>query len=376
MTRSRRLVILAPALALAAVACRPCCPVRDAVAVAKVDVAIEASSPAVAREPLPGERHLKNIRQLTFGGENAEAYWSYRDDLIVFQRTYPPYKADQIFTMRPDGSDLRLVSTGKGRTTCAWFMPDDRRVLYASTHLAGDEPPPPPDKSHGYVWGIYPTYDLFTVNLDGTDLRRLTDAPGYDAEATISPKGDRIVFTSTRDKDLDVYTMALDGTDVRRLTTDVGYDGGAVWSPDGTKIAWRAQHAADDAAKKAFQDLLAKDMVRPSKLDLFVMDADGGNKRQITKNNKANFGPYFHRDGKRLIFSSNLDDPTGRSFDLYLVNLDGTGLERVTFFSNEKHDDFDGFPMFSNDGKRLLWCSNRNNDKPHETNVFVADWVD
>jgi len=330
---------------------------------------------AVAHPPFAGEeRHLGNLRQLTFGGENAEAYWNSADDLVVFQTTRPPYTADQIFTMKPDGSDLRLVSTGKGRTTCAYFLPDGKRIVYASTHLVSDEPPKPPDRSSGYVWGLF-EYEIFTCDLDGKNLTRLTTSPGYDAEATVSPKGDRMVFTSSRDGDLDLYTMALDGRDVKRLTDAVGYDGGAVWSPDGKQIAWRAQHPEDDAGKADFRGLLARGLVRPNKLDLWVMDADGGNKRRVTALGKASFGPFFAPDGKQLIFSTNVADPKGRSFDLHLVQLDGTGLERVTFFSNEKHDDFDGFPMFSFDGKRLLWCSNRHNARPNETNVFVADWI-
>jgi TolB protein len=334
------------------------------------------NSPAADHPPFPGEeRHLRNIRQLTFGGENAEAYWSFAGDRIVFQSTRPPFTADQIFTMNPDGTEMRLVSTGKGRTTCAFFMPGDRRILYASTHLAGDAPPKPPDRSAGYVWGVF-EYEIFTCGLDGKDVVRLTDSPGYDAEAVVSPKGDRIVFTSSRDGDLDVYTMGLDGKDVRRLTTAVGYDGGPVWSPDGKLIAYRGNRITDDAAKEEFKQLLARGLVRPNRLEIRVMDADGKNDRQVTSNGRANFGPFFAPDGKRILFSSNVDDPKGRSFDLYLVNLDGSGLERVTHFRTDDADDFDGFPMFSPDGKRLLWCSNRHNAKPHETNVFVADWVD
>jgi TolB protein len=342
------------------------------------DAPSPAPAPAatsVAREPFPGERHLRNVRQLTFGGENAEAYWSYAGDQLVFQSTRPPYTADQIFTMRPDGSDVRLVSTGKGRTTCAYFLPGDRRILYSSTHLDGDAPPPPPDRSQGYVWGLF-AYEIFSVGLDGKDPVRITDSPGYDAEATVSPKGDRIVFTSSRDGDLDVYTMKLDGTDVKRLTDEVGYDGGPFYSPDGTKIVYRASHPADEEGQARFKALLSKGLVRPSALEIWIMDADGGNRRAVTSNGKANFAPYMHPDGKRIVFSSNMDDPKGRSFDIYLVNLDGTGLERVTHYSNEAHDDFDGFPMFSPDGKRVAFCSNRHNARANETNVFVADWVD
>ena len=371
---SRRALVLALALALPAALLAVRATVEGADAPA-APAAPASAAPAVPHPTMPGEeRHLANIRQLTFGGENAEAYWNYTDDLVVFQTTRPPYTADQIFTMKPDGSDLRLVSTGKGRTTCAYFLPGSKRIVYASTHLGGDEPPKPPDRSAGYVWGIF-EYELFACDLDGGNLVRLTDSPGYDAEATVSPKGDRMVFTSSRDGDLDLYTMAIDGTGVKRLTDAVGYDGGAVWSPDGKQIAWRAHHPADDAGKADFKGLLARGMVRPTRLDLWVMDADGANKRRITTLEKASFGPDFTPDGQGLIFSSNLADPKGRSFDLHLVKLDGTGLERVTFFSNDKHDDFDGFPMFSFDGKRLLWCSNRHNARPNETNVFVADWI-
>ncbi len=335
-----------------------------------------ASRLPCARDPEPGERHLSNIRQLTFGGENAEAYWSFDGRRIVFQSTRPPWKADQILTMNADGSDVRLVSTGKGRTTCAFFLPGDQRILFASTHLESDAPPPPPDQSHGYTWAVFNSYEIFTVAADGSDVKRITNNPGYDAEATVSPKGDRMVFTSSRDGDLEIYTMALDGSDVKRLTNEVGYDGGPVWSPDGTKIAYRGGHPADDEGKARFKALLDKGLVRPNALEILVMDADGKNPRQLTKNGKANFGPFFTHDGKRIIFSSNMDDKSGRSFDLYLIGIDGTGLERVTYFSNAKHDDFDGFPMFSPDGKKLIWCSNRHNDHPHETNVFVADWTD
>jgi TolB protein len=329
-----------------------------------------------AWDPEPGERHLSNIRQLTFGGENAEAYWSFDGRQIVFQSTRPPWKADQILLMNADGSDVRLVSTGKGRTTCAFFLPGDQRILFASTHLAGDAPPPPPDQSQGYTWAVFNAYDIFTCARDGSDLKQITKSPGYDAEATVSPKGDRMVFTSSRDGDLEIYTMGLDGSDVKRLTNEVGYDGGPVWSADGTKIAYRGGHPDTDEGKARFKALLDKGLVRPNALEIFVMDADGANRRQLTNNGKANFGPFFTHDGRRVIFASNMDDKSGRSFDLYLIGLDGKGLERVTYFSNAKHDDFDGFPMFSPDGKRLCWCSNRHNDKPHETNVFVADWTD
>ncbi|MGQ0615259.1 MAG: TolB family protein [Planctomycetaceae bacterium] len=332
-----------------------------------------AASESVRVDPLPGERRLAGLRQLTFGGENAEAYWSFDFTRLIFQSTRPPFIADQIFTMRDDGSRQRLVSTGKGRTTCAYYLPGDERILYASTHGSGDAPPPPPDRSQGYVWPIFEAYEIYLADADGGNPVNLTRSPGYDAEATVSPQGDRIVFTSTRDGDLDLYSMKLDGSDVRRLTDRPGYDGGAFYSWDGKKIVWRAPAADDDVTQGDYAALLARGLVRPSRLEIWVMDADGTNKRQVTRSGKASFAPFWHPDNRRIIFSSNLGDPKGRNFDLYLISEDGTGLERVTFFERAG-DDFDGFPMFDRAGKRLVFCSNRGNARPNETNVFVAEW--
>jgi len=323
--------------------------------------------------PCPGEKHFRSLRQLTDGGENAEAYWSFDFSRLIFQSTRPPFVADQIFTMKSDGSDQKLVSTGKGRTTCAYFLPGDRKILYSSTHAAGDAPPPPPDMSRGYVWAVYSTYEIYAANADGSEPRNLTNSPGYDAEATVSPAGDRIVFTSSRDGDIDLYAMNLDGSDVKRLTDRVGYDGGAFYSWDGKRIVWRAPGEGDEP--KDFRELLAQGLVRPTRLEIWVMDADGSNKRQVTRNGKANFAPFWHPDDRRIIFASNQHDPKGRNFDLYLVRDDGSGQERVTFF-DRPGDDFDGFPMFDREGKRLVFCSNRGNAKPNETNVFLAEWVE
>jgi len=340
----------------------------------------ESKSPAVAREPLPQERHLKNLRQLTFGGENAEAYWSFGEDQLIFQSTRPPFTADQIYTMKADGSDVKLVSTGKGRTTCSYFLPGDKRILYASTHGAGDAPPLPPDRSHGYVWGLFKDYDIYVADADGKNPTKLTDSPGYDAEATVSPKGDRIVFTSVRDGDIELYSMKLDGSDVKRLTNRPGYDGGAYYSWDGKRIVWRGPPEGEGVAKD-YEALLEKGLVKPEHLEIWVMDADGSNQRQITHNGHANFAPFWHPDGKRVIFASNYLDPKGMNFDLFLVDVETGKEERVTYFERTREgahysDDFDGFPMFTHDGKRLVFCSNRYNDKPNETNVFVADWVE
>ena len=314
---------------------------------------------------------LADIRQLTFGGQNAEAYWSGDDAWIVFQATPDSLACDQIFTMRADGSETRMVSTGEGVTTCAYAFPAGDRILYASTHLVGAACPARPDHSRGYVWGLHPGYDLFVSRSDGGGLTRLTDTPGYDAEATISRDGRRIVFTSVRDGDLELYMMDADGGNVRRLTHQPGYDGGAFFSYDGSRIVYRAHHPAPGAELDAYRALLADDLVRPTELEIWVMDADGSNQRPVTANGAANFAPFFFPDGERIIFSSNVADSLGRNFDLYTVGVDGAGLRRITF-----HPDFDAFPMFSSDGRELLWASNRNQAKPGETNVFRARWVD
>ena len=334
-----------------------------------------APSPEGTLSPIehPGERHLRNVRQLTFGGENAEAYWSADGRKLVFQSTRPPYACDQILTLDVDDPQAspKLVSTGDGRTTCAYFFPDGKRILYSSTHLGGRSCPKPPDMSQGYVWALYPEYDVFSANGDGTDLRRLTDAPGYDAEATISADGRTIVFTSSRDGDLDVYTMHADGSGVKRLTDAVGYDGGPFFSDDGEWIVYRASHPTEPAAVESFKSLLARFLVRPRALEIRVMRADGSRDRQVTALGVASFAPFFFRGGHdRILFSSNSGDPRGRNFDLWAVNADGSGLEQITF-----NPSFDGFPMFSPDGKRLAFCSNRHNAKAGDTNVFVADWV-
>jgi TolB protein len=318
-----------------------------------------------------GEKHLTNIRMLTDGGENAEAYLSFDEKKLIFQSTHGGLKCDQIFTMNIDGSNKKMVSTGKGRTTCSYYLPDDQKIIYASTHLASDDCPPPPDRSKGYAWKLYESFDIFSANVDGTNLQRLTSADGYDAEATVSPKGDKIVFTSTRDGDPEIYTMNLDGSDQTRLTHQKGYDGGAFFSLDGTKIVFRASRPKTEEELADYEDLADNAMFRPTTLEIYVMNADGSGIQQVTNLGKASFAPFFFPDGKRIIFSSNINSESGRDFDLYLVNTDGTGLEQITF-----NPTFDGFPMFTRDGKHLVFCSNRFDEKEGETNVFIADWVE
>jgi Tol biopolymer transport system component len=325
----------------------------------------------VFHAPQPGERRLRNIRQLTFGGNNAEAYFSNDGQWLTFQRQRAIDEGcDQQFIMRIDGSDRRQISNGLGRTTCGYFIENDQRIIFSSTFRDDPACPAPLDRSQGYVWPLG-RFELFTVKRDGTDLQQITNNGAYNAEATVARDGSRVIYTSTQDGDVELYTMKPDGTDIRRITNRVGYDGGAFFSPDGSKIVWRAQYPETAADTADYQRLLAQRMVRPAKLELWVANADGSAPRQLTNLGGANFAPFFHPDGKRIIFVSNHKDPRGRAFDLYLINVDGTGLEQVTNFG-----DFDGFPMFSPDGSKLIFASNRHGASPGETNLFIADWMD
>ena len=320
---------------------------------------------------LPAERpYLSNMRQLTFGGENAEGYFSFDESRFIFQRTLPEKgdSCDQIYIYTLANDNMRRVSTGYGRTTCSYFLPGDSTILYASTHLSDSACPPPPDYSKGYVWALYPGYDIFLADTNGTIIGQLTDSPGYDAEATVSPTGDRIVFTSTRTGDLELFSMNLDGSNVQQLTNSPGYDGGAFYSWDGKEIVYRASKPEGEKLTE-YQALLKENMIRPGALEIHVMNADGTNVRQLTNNGAANFGPFWHPDGDHIIFSSNMDDPKGREFDLYMIRKDGTGLTRITHTP-----EFDGFPMFTRDGKKLIFASNRHNGKEGETNLFICDF--
>lgn len=321
---------------------------------------------------LKEEKHLKNIVQLTFEGENAEAYFSPDGKHLTFQaRGKGDGLCDQIYTMNIDGTNVKEISTGYGRTTCSYYLPKNDRVLYASTFQANSACPPEPDHTKGYVWPLYKSYDIYLADTNGLTLGQYTvDTSYYDAEATVSPTGDHIIFTSTRDGDIDLYSMDLDGKNIKRLTTEEGYDGGAFYSFDGKKIVYRASRPTGKALDE-YRSLLKEHLIKPNALEIMVMDADGSNKIQVTHNGKANFCPYFYPNGKRIIFSSNMDDPQSREFDLYAINVDGTGLERITYSGG-----FDGFAMFSPDGKKLVWCSNRNASYQGNTNIFIADWQD
>jgi Tol biopolymer transport system component len=312
---------------------------------------------------------LDNIRQLTHGGQNAEAYWSPDGRRLVFQSTREGLRCDQIFVMNADGSDQRMVSTGKGRTTCGYFLKDGNHIVYSSTHAAHPECPLAPDRSKGYVWAVYPTYDIYSADLQGSIVRKLTDSPGYDAEATVNWKTGKIVYTSTTSGDLDLWTMNTDGSGKKRATTLTGYDGGAVFSRDGKQLVWRANHPSTPDAMKRYKELLAASLTSPMRMELFIAHADGRNARQITNFGCASFAPTFTPDGKKIMFSSNKNDCDGRRFELYLINTDGTGLEQVTNFGG-----FTSFPEFSPDGRQLVFSSDWKATGRYEFNIFVADY--
>jgi Tol biopolymer transport system component len=321
----------------------------------------------VSAEPPSSEPHLRDIKQLTFGGENAEAYWSFDGKQLIMQ-AHSGEGCDKIYRLTPGSAPVQ-VSSGKGATTCSYFMPGDAEVIYASTHLGGDACPPKPDHSQGYVWALYDSYDIFKANADGSNVRRLTSAPGYDAEATVCKKDGSIVFTSDRDGDIELYRMNADGSNVRRLTHTPGYDGGAFFNEDCSKLVWRASRPKGPALDE-FRALLGKHLVRPSKLELYVANADGSEATQVTYLNAASFAPFFYPGSRRIIFSSNHADPKGRDFDLWAINTNGTQLERITSTPG-----FDGFPMFSPDGQTLAFASNRATAPgKHDTNVFLARW--
>lgn len=328
----------------------------------------------------PQETHLRNIRQLTFGGNNAEAYFSFDGQKLSFQSDNPAWgnQCDQIYYMPITGyhgEQAQRISTGKGRTTCAYFMPGDTSIIFASTHLDADTCPQAPHMSNGkYVWGVFPSYDIFVADLQGNIIRQLTDEPGYDAEPTVSPDGKKIVFTSTRSGDLELWTMDIDGSNLRQVTHELGYDGGAFFSPDSKKLIFRASRPKTEEEIKTYKELLAQGLVQPTEMEIFVCNVDGSDMQQITQLGGANWAPFFHPSGKKILFSSNhhsLKEHGRPKFNIFSINTDGTGLEQITY-----DDVFDAFIIFSPDGKKVAFSSNRHNGGGHDTNVFIADWVE
>ncbi|HTO16869.1 MAG TPA: M20/M25/M40 family metallo-hydrolase [Edaphocola sp.] len=333
-----------------------------------------ASNGAIAQE-----KNLRNITKLTFGGDNAEAYFSPNSKMLTMQVTNPTLGAhcDQIYiydlSKKPSEKNLELVSTGLGRTTCSFFMPDGKHVLYASTHAANKECPPKPEprKDGKYLWPIYSEFDIYVADLKGNIVKQLTNRSGYDAEAVLSPDGKYIVFTSTRSGDLELWRMDVDGNNLKQLTVELGYDGGAFFSPDSKKLVFRSSRPKTADEIKEYKELLAQDLVAPTHMEIYTMNIDGSDLKQVTHLGKANWSPYYHPSGKKILFSSNHHSTRGYDFQIYSIDTDGTNLKQITYQS-----EFNAFPMFSPDGKKLAFSSNREGVLPHETNVFIADWID
>jgi Tol biopolymer transport system component len=311
------------------------------------------------------------MKQLTSGGQNAEAYWSPDGKRLVFQSTRPPHQCDQIYVMNADGSGQTLVSTGKGRTTCSYFLKDGKHIVYASTHEAGEACPPPPDRSRGYLWGVFAGYDIYLATDEGKLVKKLTEAPGYDAEATVNWKTGKVIFTSLASGDLELWEMKPDGSKKKQLTKREGYDGGAVYSPDGKRVVWRATAPGNAQTMARYKELLKENLTEPMRMELFIANADGTGVKQLTDFGCASFAPTFTPDGKRVVFSSNRHNCDGRKFELYSIGVDGTGLEQVTNLGG-----FVSFPEFSPDGKKLVFSSDYKATSRYEFNIFVADWVD
>lgn len=330
-----------------------------------------------------GENHLRNIRQLTFGGNNAEAYWSFNNNQLIFQSDWKKINSqpcDQIFKMNADGSLLEngkqysLISTGKGRTTCSYFL-SDGKIIYASTHISNDKCPESEMFSSGrYVWPLYNSYEIYVANNDGSNPQVLIGGDGYDAEATVSPDGKYLIFTSTRSGDLELWRYEIKTKKYLQITNRLGYDGGAFFSPDSKHIVWRASRPQGEDTV-SYKKLLADGYVEPKELNIFVADIDGKNVKQVTNLTGANWAPFFHPDGKKILFCSNHHSMNkgGRIFSVFMINIDGTGLKKII-----NSDTFDAFPMFSFDGKKIVFCSNRRSDREptRDTNIFVADWIE
>ena len=337
-------------------------------------------NPKIDTIHFPGENHFDQVQQLTFGGDNAEAYFSFDGKYLIFQKTNTkegincdqiwmgklPQQPGEVFTPK-------LVSTGTGRTTCAYFYPDGQHILYGSTHLGSVDCPPAADRSkygNKYIWSIYESFDIFKADTNGNIVKRLTNTKGYDAEATFSPRGDKILFTSMRDGDLDLYSMDPEGGHVKRITNTLGYDGGAWFSPDGKKIIWRASRPTTPEEIKEYKNLLAENLVAPTHMEVWIANADGSDAKQVTNLSQANWAPNFTPDGNHFIFCSNHEYKRGFPFNMYLANLDGGNVQKIS-----RDRGFDAFPMFSPDGKKFVFCSNRNNGGTRDTNILIAKWI-
>jgi len=316
-----------------------------------------------------GEDHLTKIKQLTREGENKKASFAPNNEKIIFQAMRDNLRCDAIYSMKRDGSEINLLSSGKGIAVSAKIAPDNESIIYSSTHKVDYQCPQRPEFSLDYVWSLYRDYDVFVSDSFGGSTKRLTRTEDYDGNASYSPTGNRVVFTSNRSGDLELYLMNSDGSNVKQLTKAVGYDGDAVFSPDGKYIVWRASRPkGNDLDEYRYQ--LSQGLLRAGKFELFLLKLGSKRAVRLTNNGATNFSPSFDPQSSKVIFSSNMSQDDGLNYDLYTVDIKTRKLERITYYSG-----FDGYPVFSSDGKKLLFTSSRNFRYKAETNIFTVDWV-
>ena len=325
-----------------------------------------------------GEDHFYGMRQLTDGGDNAEAYFSFDGTMLTFQSNAEKWgnECDQIYAFNWDTDTIlekepQMISNGLGRTTCAYFLPGDTTILYASTFTGDSACPAVPERGEGgaYVWPIYEDFDIYVSDLQGNLIDTLISGPGYDAEATVSPDGKHIVFTSTRSGDLELYVCNIDGSNIKQVTTGLGYDGGAFFSPDSKKLVFRSSRPQTEEEISKYKGLLEQGLVEPTNMEIYTCNIDGSDLKQITSLGQANWAPFYHPSGEKIVFSSNHHSERGFPFNLFMIDADGQNLQQISFDKA-----FDSFPMFSPDGKKLVFASNRNNGGGRATNLFIVDW--
>lgn len=311
-------------------------------------------------------KFVENIRQLTNEGQSGEGYFSPDGKRVIFQAIRGEHPFYQIYIKDLASGQEKRVSTGQGRTTCAFFHPTENKIIYASSHLDPNrdkevdaelkklaEARRNPGARRGYSWAFDPFMDIFELNLDTNELKQLTSVAGYDAEGSYSADGKRIIFASCRNgPGADIYIMDADGKNVKQLTDSPGYDGGPFFSPDGTKVIFRGE-----VRKRHY-------------LQLFVMNVDGTGLWQLTENDAVNWGPYWHPNGKHIIYSTSVHGH--QNYELYLMPVETGKAKRVTFWHGA-----DVLPVFSGDGKKLMWTSKRGKDKAGQfsSQLFIADWV-
>jgi len=318
---------------------------------------------------------IENVKQLSFQGDNGEAYFNSDDSKVIFQSKRNNNNCDKLYIVDINGNNLTEFVANDGAFTCAYFSLDDRYIFFSSTMHLGSECPeiykdPNPRK---YIWPLR-DYEIF--RYDNGAVKQLTNYSGYNAETTTHPFEEKVIFTSLRDGDINLFEMDYNGENVKQITSEYGYDGGAFYSPNGENIVWRAWYPTSDEEISMWKNNLAKKFIESVPLDIYVAKNDGSEKQRLTSNGATNWAPSWHPDGKHIVFSSNMDDwredynAYGSNFELYMINIATKTLTRLT-----NNDTFDSFSVFSKNGKKIVFSSNRDAENPRNTNIFIADIV-